>query len=347
MLSDDAVDIHSLHIDQGYRLFHENDFESALVEFDQAIAIDNTRPMAHWDRALTLLALGRYAEGFRGWRYNWQLYNAEITPRAKDLYFDQHKPLWRGERDARVVILGEAGYGDQIQMLRFVPQAAQIADVALEMPWPLRFLARQIGKLENFDDDKIDFVCPMFDLPAIFEATPFTIPPPPYLMPNPILRDLWARRIGNGGRRRIGIAWSTKFEETAEHPNARRAIPLDQFVELLGETDCELYSLQTQDREQADARGIHTAQFSDFADVAALAACMDRVVCIDTAALHIAGAIGHPDAIGLLPYSPTWRWLNPCWYPSLRQCRQQAPGDWASAFAQIGEREDGQRDQAS
>jgi len=81
MLANDAVDWHCIHLDQGYELFHKNDFEGALVEFEMALAIDE-RPMARWDRALALLALGRYEEGFRDWRTNWQIYNAEITPRA-------------------------------------------------------------------------------------------------------------------------------------------------------------------------------------------------------------------------------------------------------------------------
>jgi len=327
MLSNDLVDWHCIHLDQGYAAFHENDFHTALVEFDMALAIDD-RPMARWDRALTLLAMGRYAEGFREWRTNWQIYRAEITERGQRLYFDEHRPVWKGE-PGRVLVLGEAGFGDQVQMLRFVSPS-----MVLDMPKPMQRLAAQVAPLAESDD--CDFVCPMFDIPAVLRVTPETIPSPPYLKPDPALILEWANRIGNGGRRRIGIAWSTKFEETYEHPNARRAVPLDQFLSLLNAPpDSELYSLQTQEAGFAITRGVRVFEFADFADVAALASLMDVVVAIDSAQLHVAGAIGHPLVFGLLPYSPTWRWLDPCWYPELKQCRCDAPGDWASAFAKV------------
>ena len=330
--STDLVDWHCIHLDQGYAAFHQNDFETALSEFEMALAIDD-RPMAQWDRALTLLALGHYVEGFRGWRFNWQLYNAEITPRAKQWYFFERRPLWKGEPGKRVTILGEAGFGDQIQMLRFVPLAQQLAPILLDMPEPMQRLAMQIAPLA--DDNDGECICPMFDLPVLLHTTPATIPPPPYLRPDVALTAQWANRIGKGGRRRIGIAWSTKLDERNEHPHARRGIPLEQFLELLP-LEGELYSLQMQEREKATGHGIRADAFEDFADVAALISHMDSIVSIDTAALHVAGAIGHPSISALLPYAPTWRWLNGCpWYPKLNLCRQQSPGDWPSAFSQV------------
>jgi ADP-heptose:LPS heptosyltransferase len=146
------------------------------------------------------------------------------------------------------------------------------------------------------------------------------------------LRARWARRLDNGGRRRIGIVWSVKLGSDGEHPSAKREIPLDQFLDLLGARNTQLYSLQTQEREQADARGIHAFEFDDFADVAALASLMDGIVSVDTAAAHLCGAIGHPNVSVLLPYAATWRWLHGDWYPQMKLCKQTSPGDWASAF---------------
>jgi ADP-heptose:LPS heptosyltransferase len=64
---------------------------------------------------------------------------------------------------------------------------------------------------------------------------------------------------------------------------------------------------------------------------------MDMIVSVDTAALHLAGAIGHPKVVGLLSHWASWRWLAP-WYENVRLCRQAAAGDWSSALAQIQER---------
>jgi len=193
----------------------------------------------------------------------------------------------------------------------------------------------QIAPLANDNDGEV--ICPMFDLPVILRATPDTLPPPPYIRPDEVQIAHWTNRVGNDGRRRIGIAWSTKFDETTEHPNARRAIPLDQFLGLLNAPpDCELWSLQTQECKEAMTSGIHAPHYQDFADVVAIVSLMDAIVSIDTAALHIAGAIGHSNVYALLPYAATWRWVRNDWYPRLKRCQQTSPGNWPSAFQQLG-----------
>ncbi len=82
-----------------------------------------------------------------------------------------------------------------------------------------------------------------------------------------------------------------------------------------------------------------SAQIEDFADTAALMECLDLVIAVDTAAAHLAGALGRP--VWLLNRHDTcWRWLrdrdDSPWYPTLRQFRQPAPGDWASVIARVG-----------
>jgi len=58
---------------------------------------------------------------------------------------------------------------------------------------------------------------------------------------------------------------------------------------------------------------------------------MDLVISVDTAAAHLAGALGLPVWIAL-PYSPDWRWFlqrhDSPWYPTARLFRQQRAGDW-------------------
>jgi len=334
MLSTDAVCVQTLHLDQGVWAFHKNEFETALVEFDMALAMGDT-PYGRFDRSLTLLALGRYPEGFADYRVCWQIYRNELTERGKELYFYNRHPVWEGEPNVPVTILHEAGFGDGIQMLRYVPMVQKIASsVQLEMPSPLKRLGSQLAPIVETDD--VDgYVVPWFNLMTILRQTTATIPPPPYLRPDAALTAQWANRIGNGGRRRIGICWSTKFEGETEPLPARRPIPLDQFLDLLPFKDCQLYSLQTQECEEATLRGIWADTFEDFADVAAIMSLMDAVVSIDSAALHLAGAIGHPCVYGMLPYAATWRWRGNHWYPNMDICQQDTPGDWESAFRKV------------
>src|SRR5262249_57946288 len=77
---------------------------------------------------------------------------------------------------------------------------------------------------------------------------------------------------------------------------------------------------------------------TDFADTAALLPQLDLIVAVDTAAVHLAGALGIPVFV-LIPYTPDWRWLrvrdDTPWYPTLRLFRQPKPRDWDSVFDRI------------
>jgi hypothetical protein len=59
------------------------------------------------------------------------------------------------------------------------------------------------------------------------------------------------------------------------------------------------------------------------------------VISSDTAAAHLAGALGVPAWIAL-KYVPEWRWFldrtDTPWYPRARLFRQASPGEWAAVF---------------
>src|SRR5262245_65095702 len=103
--------------------------------------------------------------------------------------------------------------------------------------------------------------------------------------------------------------------------------------------DATLYALQPNDEGRAQRLGIVCPEYEDFADVAAVISLMDMVVCADVGALNVAGAIGHHNTHVVLPWLSSWRWLgNNVWYPHVHRHQQTRAGDWASAFAQIGDK---------
>ena len=58
---------------------------------------------------------------------------------------------------------------------------------------------------------------------------------------------------------------------------------------------------------------------------------MDAIVTVDTAAAHLAGAMGHPSVHLVLPFLSDWRWHHTeLWYPTIKTYRQRPPDDWTA-----------------
>jgi ADP-heptose:LPS heptosyltransferase len=79
-------------------------------------------------------------------------------------------------------------------------------------------------------------------------------------------------------------------------------------------------------------------ELNDFADTAAVLSHLDLVISVDTAVVHLAGAMAKPVWV-LLPFVPDWRWMlnreDSPWYPTMRLFRQHRPGDWPDVFNRL------------
>lgn len=322
---------HCRHIDTAVRLIEAAKHCEALAELDAALALAES-PHARWNRALTLLALGRFEEGLRDYDARWQLFGG--SPTSTDLFqIAADLPRWHGGDLAgrRLVLIHEAGFGDTIMVLRFVARLQAMGiNVALAMPPQLKRLAVQLAPIVTRRDlTERDVGCFTFDMFRHVAITP--LPQAPYLKPDPELRWAWHTRLAGERRTKVGIAWSSTSRYAAN-----RNLLLPDFLELLDADDCALFSLQKNDGDVARAHGVEAFAFQDFADLAAFICEMDRIVTIDTAALHVAGAVGHYDAAAVLPFAWCWRWAcGAPWYPKIKLCRQAVAGDWSSAFAMV------------
>lgn len=309
------------HFNRVVQLYSSNQNVEALEEADRTIAIAPTL-RARFNRAMVLLALGRWGEGLDEY---WQLEQREpfMRPQVREALAAGLKP-WQGEdpRGKKILVLHAHGFGDTIMCLRFFPALRQIGcDVKMVMPLEMISLAKQAGIVTDHLED-CDYFCPILHLLYHLQATPDKIVHGPYLRTDPF----WNRR---GERRRIGIAWSIGKPSKGDYP---REISLNELVPLFPYDD--LYSVQFQNAHEAERLGVNTCQIRDFEDCAKLMATMDMIISVDTAALHLAGAIGHPCVFGLLSHWASWRWVAN-WYPNVKLVRQQTPGDWSSAVRQI------------
>ncbi|HEY2245700.1 MAG TPA: hypothetical protein VGH47_16030 [Xanthobacteraceae bacterium] len=314
--NDETIDIESYleHFNLGVELYKSNRIKEALIETAATIVAAPTL-RAKFNRAMVLLAAGRWREGFKDY---WQCeqHAPFMRPQVRAA-LDRGLEPWMGQdlHGKRLVLMHAHGFGDSIMMLRYVPTLRALgADVVLDLPPELHKLAGG-----PFGSDG-DYFCPLLHLLHWLSVTPGTIDGQPYL---PVWQE-WSP-----APKRIGIAWSIGKPSDGDYP---RSIPLKQLVEAF--PDAELHSVQVQGGDEAADLGVYAYTFNDFAACAGLMMEMDAIVSVDTAALHLAGAIGHPRVYGLLSHWASWRWVAP-WYENVRLCRQSAPGDWASALAQV------------
>jgi hypothetical protein len=301
-------------------LYRMNKIDAALLEAEDTLKIAPTI-RARFNRAMVLLAAGRWNEGFAEY-WECEQHSPFIRPQVKRALAAGIAP-WNGESlDGKTLLLMHAhGFGDTIQMLRYVRYLG--GNVVLDVPDELKRIAVQFAPLWHWHFETMpDYFCPILQLLHFLKVMPSNVDGAPYIDAAPTRDD--------SGMRNVGLAWSIGKPSVGDYP---REIQLGELVSIFGK-DVELHSMQTQGADEANQLGIHTHHFESFSDCAALMLQMDAIVSIDTAALHLAGAIGHPKVFALLSHWHSWRWLAP-WYNNVKLCRQDKDGDWASALEKV------------
>jgi len=315
-----AIDDYRMCHNHAIKLFKQNKFDEALAGFDAAIAMAPTAS-ARFNRGLVLLSMGRWREGFEPYEARLELMT---PPMCRGLKLKR----WRGEpiEGKSLLLVHDAGFGDTVMMLRYVPWLLNAGiDVRLLVPPELERLANQIAPVTKAAVG--DYFCPMLSLLHQLEQTIETIPDGSYLPLDWALVTKW-RGCVSKRKRKIGVAWSVGRTVEGDYP---RAMPLADLLALVDNIDaCEVHSIQVQEAEQATQLGVYPHEFEDLADCAALISLMDEIITVDTAAAHLAGAIGHPNATVLLSHWASWRWHDNPFYPNIKLRQQQSPGDWRS-----------------
>lgn len=320
----------------------------ALRCFERCLAIDYQNPQGHVNLALTLLLVGDYGRGFDEfeWRFRLPQEGVSILPPAG-------VARWHGEplHGKKILVTAEQGYGDAIQFARFLPHLQHLgALVFLTVAKPLEPLFKGqpgMGQVQSSAlwEETMDYTIPMMSLGKQFTRCLGDIPAPPYyLRADPEKVRYWHQRLPHD-RFKIGLVWEGKPLHK-DDPLRRRSASLDTFaplaqrdrndlfVSLQKEVACEQLRHPPADMDLVDAG----SQVHDFSDSAAIMANLDLIITIDTAAAHLAGALGKPVWI-LLPFAPDWRWTmdrhSSPWYPSSRVYRQINPNHWEDPVNQM------------
>jgi len=334
------------HNNLGQALEAAGRVDEAIAEYRQAHALRPDFAAARFNEALALLRQGDFAAGWR--LYEWRF--RAVGRRTLVRTFPE--PLWLGATPLAgktLFVHYEQGFGDTLQMLRYLPLlAARGARVLVEVPPALADIAATLRGspavvVEGAPVPAFDLQCPLMSLPLACGTTLASIPADvPYLFAPEPDRKAWQDRLGTRTHRRIGLAWSGSAGNTAAM--RQRSLPLEHLLAWLP-AGAEFHSVQKDYRDgdperlAADGRiRDHAASLRNFASTAGLIDQLDLVITVDTAVAHLAGALGKPVWV-LLPFVADYRWLldrgDSPWYPTMRLFRQPAFGDWASVLAAV------------
>lgn len=355
-----ALSVHPDHPEilnsKGFLLQDMDRMPEALACFQRAVELAPEYAIGRLNLGMAQLKLGYWEEGWKNYEARWtgsaEAHNGSLQTPVCPL------PLWDGKkakRGTRILVITEQGFGDTFQFARYLPllasRFAKTGFVAAQptarlLEWSLSEKVVILNRLPA-DYAAWDVYCPLMSLPKAFGTCLDNIPAElPYLRaPSPAIQH-WKERleVAAPGRFRIGIAWAGR---KAHQYDSRRSLSFWQITPLLTDDRITWVSLQKwapEDARPAIPAGADwidwTEELSDFADTAALLNSLDLIISIDSAMVHLAGALDKPVWM-LNRFDGEWRWLqgrsDSPWYPGMRIFNQPAFGDWDTVIRSVSE----------
>ncbi len=334
----------------GFLYYKHGHFEEARDYYEQALKLDPGNHAVRWNRSLLLLTLGEFKQG-------WQDYESRNQTVETGRQFGRcavDKPRWDGSeiQDKTLLVIAEQGLGDTFQFCRYLPLIRErVGRLLFECPAKLEPVLQTLQGVDRlivqgdeaaYAEENFDCYTPLLSLPGIygtdFEHLPNAIP---YLFADDQRREHWRSQL-DADTITVGLVWAGN----PDNPNdRRRSMSLDTLLPLFKVPGVSFYSLQfgepaTQLAQlPSDVKVLDLGpQLAEFADNAALLSELDLLICVDTAAAHLAGALGRP-IWNLLPAVADWRWFldrtDSPWYPQMRLFRQSEPGEWTPVIERV------------
>jgi tetratricopeptide (TPR) repeat protein len=334
----------------GSALRSQRRLEEACDAYQRAIALRPKFALAEFNLGTTRLLAGNFPDGWPG--YEQRALTLEAPPRQFAT------PRWDGQPlpGGNLLIYADQGFGDAVQFVRYLPQVKQTsgARVVFECQPELRRLFTGLPGIDELVVEgeplpACEAHCALLSLPALFGTTVETIPAAAsYLRADPELGRAWGEKLRavESARLKVGIVWQGNTEQARDVLRSCRAA---EFAPLAAVPGVALISLQNGASAIRQLSGLPSgmqvlelgSQFVDFADAAAAMSHLDLIITVDTAAAHLAGALGKP-VWTLLAYTADWRWLlgrnDSPWYPSMRLFRQRVWGEWDGVFEEVAAR---------
>ena len=323
--------------------------KDAIANYDKALALEPKNVGSHYNKALLVLNLQDFENGWPMYEYRWKKSKLDSTPLVT------RRPEWRFGDQNRVLVWGEQGLGDEVMFASLIPDIYAAcsklivkADKRLipifkrSFPIDIEYYPNE----ETVPEETYDTHIPMGSLPKYFRQNLHSFEPASqgFLSADKArtaaVRD---KLLEDGSKTIIGLSWhSTSKIRVAP----KRTIRLGQLASAFQAEKVKFVSLQygnvdadiDQVKKEYGIDVVQVAEIDNFHDIDGLAALMsacDRIISIDNVTVHLAGALGRGIDV-LLPRVSNWRWgLDPnssYWYRSVRLHRQSEREEWGEVL---------------
>lgn len=323
--------------------------------YEHALALERNNPMASVDLAELELRADDWAHGWA--RYEARLKRTDRASESVVSVMTRAAPHWTGQplKGRTLLVYSEQGNGDDIQMFRLIPTlAAHVHAEGGRLVLACRralhpLFARhyphciEIESKIHLEHGTPDYGLPMMSVPFALRLKPAQVRGTPYLKPDASRAMQWRSRVREAAALRealqIGLVWRG---DPNHRRDAQRSMALDDLAPLFALDNVVFHPLSPR-HAALPAHIPHcdlTPCYRDgFEDVAAHVSALDAVVTIDSAPLHLGGALGTP-VLAMLDRVSQWAWGTEeaqRWYDSVTLFRQPRPGNWQPVVARVAE----------
>lgn len=334
-------------------LLHQDagEHEQAIRCFNEAINRRGYFPLAQLHRGTSYLMHAQFEDGWKDYETRF-----EAVPPRRNL---PNIPRWKGTdlNDERLLVICEQGIGDQIMFASCIPdlisrakrctiECAPKLTELFRRSFPQATVLAATEASPTYPKDDAEFAIPIGSLPGIFRRRIDDFPHHSgYLTADSKRRQRWRTRLDElGPELKVGIAWRGGTPTTRA---TRRSIALAQLDPILTARNVKCVSLDHTAHEfevceiqhrLGNVLHVWKDAIENYDETAALVSELDLVISVQTAVVHLAGALGKPAWV-LVPSVPEWRYMQTGmempWYPSVRLTRQNNLGDWSTVINEI------------
>lgn len=315
--------------------------QKALEWLDRALVLNPENPDALWQKALALLSL-------RNWDEGWKHYANRQRLQKWDSRKSIEVPIWDGSPVKHLYIHGEQGIGDEVMFCSMLHKItfSKAANVTLEVNAKLKRIAEltwpDFNVVTTETKGDYDAKLPMGSLFGMYGFNG-----KPYLEPDPARVDFYRSELAKlGDGPYIALAWIGGTKVTGAEDRSMSLgdlAPIREFTCVSGqyydtnpyiEPDREKYGIPVITPESTGL---------DLAEQAALFKAVDAVVTVQQTAVHVAGAVG-ARCYAMISPTPPWRYgiegSSMPFYESVTLFRRAPDEQWAAVVSRVKEQLD-------